>query len=260
MAPNIADFNLTDASGDSMGSPNNFTFSPDPAGSGAAGGGGGLSGLGNLAGPLVAGGALAYDLFKGNPASAPEDALKRDAGNLEALGASQVTQGQSLEGYLTSDTLPGPQAAGLEMAQNAAKARIIQGAAGRGQNADPRANSGLTQDLNSLSLQTETEKGVLEKQLFDAGHSLVAEGNQALGMEVGIQEKLAALDAKQQADTTNAIMGFAKSLGSMNWSSIGTGLSSLGSSISSGLSGLGSAAAAGDIGAVAAEAAPLALL
>ncbi len=261
MASNIADFNLTDASGDSMGSPNNFTFSPDPATGGGSGGGGGN--FGNIAAGLGGAAALgvgAYDLFKGNPDSAPVQSLKGEAGLLGNEAASLVTQGQGYEGFLQSGTLPGPQQAKLEMAQNAAKARIIQGDAKRGQNTDPMHNSGLTQDLNSLSLQTESEKVAQEKALFDAGQSLIKEGNTAMGMEVGIQEKLAEIDAKQQADTTNAIMGFAKSLGSMNWGSIGTGLSSLGSSISSGLSGLGTAAAAGDIGAVAAEAAPLALL
>jgi hypothetical protein len=113
------------------------------------------------------------------------------------------------------------------MAQNAAKARIIQGAGTRGQSTDPRQNSGLTQDINSLGLQTEVERGALEKQLFDAGNSLISQGNQALGMEIGIQEKLAQIDAQQQADTTNAIMGFAKSLGSMDWGKIGSSLASL---------------------------------
>jgi hypothetical protein len=88
-------------------------------------------------------------------------------------------------------------------------------------------NSGLTQDLNSLGLQTEVEKGILEKQLFEAGNQLVTQGNTALGMEVGIQETLAKIDAKQQEDTTNAIMGFAKALGSMDWGKIGSSLAAL---------------------------------
>ena len=83
-------------------------------------------------------------------------------------------------------------------------------------------------------------------------------------MEVGIQEKLAAIDAQQQTDTTNAIMGFAKSLGSMNWSAIGSGLGTLGTSISSGLSGvscaIGGALGGGEAATVLGDAAAVAVL
>jgi hypothetical protein len=186
-----------------------------------------LGALGNIAGPALALGVGAYDFLKGDPSSAPVQALTGEAGQLGAEGTSLTQQGQGLQSYLEQGTLPVAQQAQLELAQNAAKARLIQGAGSRGQNTNPMGNSGLTQDLNSLGLQTEVEKGQLEKQLFDAGNSLITEGNNALGMEVGIQEKLAAIDAQQQADTTNAIMGFAKSLGSMDWSKIGSSLASL---------------------------------
>lgn len=189
----------------------------------AAPGTGALGGVGALA----AGGALAYDLLGGNPASAPEQALQNEAGQLGAEGTQLTQQGQGLQAYLEQGTLPPAQQAQLELQKNAAKARIIQGAGSRGQNTNPLGNSGLTQDLNSLGLQSEVEKGKLEEQLFQAGNSLITQGNQALGMEVGIQEKLAQIDAQQQADTTNAIMGFAKALGGMDWSKIGSSLATL---------------------------------
>jgi hypothetical protein len=188
---------------------------------------GGTSSLLSLAGPLVAGGGLLYDLTKGDPASAPVNALTAEAGQLQNLGVSETSQGQGLQSYLEQGTLPPAQQAQVELAQNAAKAKLIQGAATRGQNTNPLANSGLTQDLNSLSLQSEVEKGQLEQQLFNAGQSLISSGQQALGMEAGIQEQLAKIDQQQQADTTNAIMSFAKALGGMNWGQIGTSLASL---------------------------------
>jgi hypothetical protein len=186
--------------------------------------------LGNIAtagGGIAALGFGAYDIFKGNPDSAPQQALGQEAGILGQESGTLLQEGHGLQSYLQQGTLPPPQQAQLEMAQNAAKARIIQGAGTRGQSTDPRQNSGLTQDINSLGLQTEVERGALEKQLFDAGNSLISQGNQALGMEIGIQEKLAQIDAQQQADTTNAIMGFAKSLGSMDWGKIGSSIASL---------------------------------
>jgi hypothetical protein len=186
------------------------------------------SSIGNIAGPALAGGFGLYDIFKGDPSSAPVNALTAEAGQLGTEGTQLTQQGQGLQSYLEQGTLPPAQQAQLELAQNAAKARLIQGAASRGQNTSPTGNSGLTQDLNSLGLQTEAERGALEKQLFDAGTSLISEGNTALGMETGIQEKLAAIDAQQQQDTTNAIMGFAKSLGSMDWSKIGSSLATIG--------------------------------
>ena len=185
---------------------------------------------GNLA--SLGGGALGlgvglYDILKGDPNSAPVNALTQEGSQLGAEGTQLVQQGQGLQSYLEQGTLPPAQQAQLELAQNAAKAKLIQGAGSRGQNTSPLGNSGLTQDINSLSLQTETERGQLEQQLFNSGNQLVTEGNNALGMDVGIQEKLAAIDAQQQADTTNAIMGFAKSLGSMDWSKIGSTLASI---------------------------------
>ncbi len=183
--------------------------------------------LASLGGGALALGVGAYDLFKGNPNSDPQNALIQEGSQLGTEGTGLVQQGQGLQSYLEQGTLPPAQQAQLEMAQNAAKARLVQGAAFKGQSTNPMGNSGLTQDINSLGLQTETEKGQLEQQLFQAGNQLVTEGNNALGMEVGIQEKLAAIDAQQQQDTTNAIMGFAKSLGSMDWGKIGSTLGSL---------------------------------
>lgn len=215
-------FNLTDPTG------GNQTPSLDgniASGSAASAGGGGS--LGNIAGPALALGVGAYDIFKGDPNSAPVNALTSEAGQLGAEGSALTSQGQGLQSYLEQGTLPPAQQAQLELAKNAARASTIQGAANRGQNTSPMGNSGLNQDLNSIGLQTEVEKGALEKQLFDAGNSLITEGNQALGMEVGIQEKLAAIDQQQQTDTTNAIMGFAKSLGSMDWGKIGSSLATL---------------------------------
>lgn len=218
-------FNLTDPTG------GNQTPSLDgniASGSTASAGGGGMaSSLGNIAGPALALGVGAYDIFKGDPNSAPVNALTSEAGQLGAEGSALTSHGQGLQSYLEQGTLPPAQQAQLELAKNAARASTIQGAATRGQNTSPMGNSGLNQDLNSIGLQTEVEKGALEKQLFDAGNSLITEGNQALGLEVGIQEKLAAIDAQQQADTTNAIMGFAKSLGSMDWGKIGSSLATL---------------------------------
>jgi hypothetical protein len=223
MDPN---FNLT---GNDYQDPTGGSQSPFPniASSGAAGAGGLLGNIGNVAGPGLALGVGAYDIFKGDPNSAPVNALTGEAGQLGALGSHLTAEGQGLQSYLEQGTLPPAQQAQLELAQNAAKARLIQGAGSRGQNTNPMGNSGLTQDINSLGLQTEVERGALEKQLFDAGNQLITQGNQALGMEVGIQEKLAAIDAQQQQDTTNAIMGFAKSLGSMDWGKIGSSLASL---------------------------------
>ena len=224
MPPFDPNFNLTDPTG------GNQTPSLDGniASTSATGGSGSMLGnIGNVAGPALALGVGAYDIFKGDPTSAPVQALTGEATQLGQEGTALTQHGQELQSYLEQGTLPPAQQAQLELAKNAARASTIQGAASRGQNTSPSGNSGLNQDLNSIGLQTEVEKGALEKQLFEAGNSLITEGNQALGMEVGIQEKLAAIDAQQQADTTNAIMGFAKSLGSMDWGKIGSSLASL---------------------------------
>ena len=223
MTGNIADFNLTTTAPDAA-------FSGDPASGVTSSYGGSSNSLGgNLAGVggIAALGAGIYDIAKGNPNSPAQNNLIGLGGQLQGEGQGLLQEGQGLQSYLEQGTLPPAEQAQLELAQNAAKARLIQGAGSRGQNTNPMGNSGLTQDINSLGLQTLSEKGILEKQLFDAGQGLITEGTNALGMDAGIQEKLAAIDAQQQADTTSAITNFAKSLGSMNWGQIGSTLGSL---------------------------------
>lgn len=215
-------------------------------------GGNSLSNLAGLGGGLAAVGVGAYDLLQGNQPLPAEGDLQTQANYEGQLGRSETTAGTGLQSYLEQGTLPPAQQAQLQLEQQAAKAQLIQGAGSRGQNTNPLKNSGLTQDLNSLGLQSEVVQGQLEQQLFNSGQQLITSGQQAFGIQAQDLTTLAQIQEKQQQDTTNAIMGFAKALGGLNWSQIGSSLSSIGSSI-------GSAAAAGDAGAVVADAAPLAL-
>jgi hypothetical protein len=187
---------------------------PTVADAGASSGGifSGINAGGAL-GAAAAGGGLLYDLLQGDQPTPAQQNLTALGTQLGGEGTSLVSEGQGLQSYLEQGTLPPAQQAALELKQNAAKAALVQGAASKGQNATPQGNSGLTQDINSLNLQTLATQGTLEEQLFTAGTGLINAGQGFLNTDVNVQDTLAKLDAQQQADTTAAIMGFAKALG-----------------------------------------------
>lgn len=181
---------------------------------------GGLGGLGNvsplgLAGAAAAGGGLLYDLFKGNQPTPAESQLGIEQANFGTTGQSLVGTGQGLQSYLEQGTLPPAIQAQLELKQNAAKAALVQGAASKGQNPTALGNSGLSQDISSLDLQTLATKGTLEEQLFQAGTGLIQQGATFLNDQANINTTLAKIQEQQEADTTQAIMSFAKALGAV---------------------------------------------
>src|SRR6266852_5266826 len=91
-------FNLTDPTGGNQ-TPS-LDGSSGPASAGSSGSFG--SNIANIAGPGpgLALGIGAYDIFKGDPNSAPVNALTSEAGQLGALGTQLTGEGQGLQTYL----------------------------------------------------------------------------------------------------------------------------------------------------------------
>jgi hypothetical protein len=175
---------------------------------GGAGGGGGildsimhptLGGLSKAAGIGVSGGLLGYDLLKGNPVDSNQKVLQQQAAQLGA-------QGQALQSYLTSGTLPPALKAQLDQATKAEKARIVSGYASRGQPTDPNQNSALAQDLNAVDTNAIAAMASTQIQLMNTGI-------QETGMSSALYETLVKLDTAQNDQLMKAIQGFAAALG-----------------------------------------------
>lgn len=168
---------------------------------------------GGALGAIAAGGGLLYDIFKGDQPTPAETNLTNEAASAGTQGQALLGQGQQLQSYLTSGTLPPNVQAQLDLKAAAAKAALIQGAANKGQNTSVLGNSGLSQDISTLGLEEQSVEGQLEAQLFQQGTGLISQGQQFLNTQSNIDMTMAKLQEQQEANTGNAIMSFAKALG-----------------------------------------------
>jgi hypothetical protein len=193
-----------------------------PATGGASGSGGFLNSLisgasnsitKNPLGIAVAGGALGYDILKGNPNTAAENQLNADAQNLQGQGAQLTGVGQQLTSYLQNGTLPPGQQAAVTQAVQAQKARIIANAAANGQNTNPTQNSALAQDLAAADMQGLATAGQLETQLAQTGTQLISTGLNATGLSSQIYEALVKIDQTNNNQLMTAIASMAAALG-----------------------------------------------
>lgn len=167
----------------------------------------------NPLGIAVAGGALAYDVAKGNPDSANVNALKTDAANLSGQAGALTASGQQLTQYLQNGTLPPGQQAQVNQAVAAAKARIISNAAANGQNTNPSQNSALAQDLANADLEGLSLAGQFETQLAATGTTLINAGLNATGLSSQIYETLTKIDQANNTQLMQSIAAMAAALG-----------------------------------------------
>ena len=179
-----------------------------PAAAGASDSPGFLSQLGtgainsvtkNPLGIAAAGGLLGYDLLKGNPTDPNQKVLQQEAGQLSA-------QGQQLQSYLTSGTLPPALKAQLDQATKAEKARIVAGYGSRGQSTDPNQNSALAQELNAVDTNAVAAMASAQIQMLNTGL-------QETGLSTQLYETLVKLDSAQNDQLMKAISSFAAALG-----------------------------------------------
>ena len=142
----------------------------------------------------AAGGALAYDVLKGNPDTAAEKQLQQSATTLQGQAAGLTATGTQLTSYLTTGPLPPGQQAQVPQAVAARKAQIIANAAAHGQNTNPTQNSGLAQDLAAADQEGLVIAGQLETQLASAGTTLINSGLNATGLSSEIYQALVKID------------------------------------------------------------------
>jgi hypothetical protein len=142
-----------------------------PAGSGisavggATGGGGGL--LSSLGGArtLLTAGELGANLLRGNQAVAGENELK-------AAAAQDTAQGQQLESYLSSGTLPPGAQAAINQATEAAKATIRSQYASMGMT----GSSAEAEDIANATVAGVTQATNLATQLYSTGMQQYTDG------------------------------------------------------------------------------------
>ncbi len=175
----------------------------------AAGGGGFMSslnpanwtlgGVGKGLGVAAAGAGLGMNMLRGNQVDPNQQKLQDLAGQLGS-------QGQVLESYLKTGKLPPALQAQLDQAKASEKARIIAGAAARGQPTDPRMNSALAQELNNVDTNAIAAMAKVQVDMLNTGLK-------ETGMSMELYQMLTQLDMKQNEDLTKSISTFAAALG-----------------------------------------------
>ena len=167
----------------------------------------------NPLGIAVAGGALGYDVLRGNPNTAAENQLSSQASTLTAQGGQLSAIGTQLTQYLQNGTLPPGQQAAVTQAIQARKAQIIANAAANGQNTNPAQNSALAQDLANADMQGLAMAGQLETQLAQTGTTLINSGLNATGLSSEIYQALVKIDQTNNNQLMQAIASMAAALG-----------------------------------------------
>ena len=199
-----------------LGASDPIVFSNAPSQSGSTDTGGGSSGgggshtnwsnfsnapfgtladaVGNNAAPLIAGGGLALSALRGNTPVAGQGALSAEAASLAANGAT-------LQGYLSSGTLPAGVQQSIVQATDAAKASIRSRYAAMGQS----GSSAEMQDLASVDQHAATQGATIATQLLNTGIS-------ETGLSEQIYANLLNVATQQNAQLGQAIGNFATSL------------------------------------------------
>ena len=199
-----------------LGASDPIVFSNAPSQSGSTDTGGGSSGgggshtnwsnfsnapfgtladaVGNNAAPLIAGGGLALSALRGNTPMAGQGALSAEAASLAANGAT-------LQGYLSSGTLPAGVQQSIVQATDAAKASIRSRYAAMGQS----GSSAEMQDLASVDQHAATQGATIATQLLNTGIS-------ETGLSEQIYANLLTAATQQNAQLGQAIGNFATSL------------------------------------------------
>jgi len=194
-----------------------------------------LSTLGSAAknvAPVAGVAGLGYNLYSGYQTKQQLNALAnqeqqasalvaQNAATANAAAGPALSQGETLQSYLQTGTLPANIQSQVTQQVEAAKAQIIQGYASRGMSTDPNQNSALAQDLANVGTQAQTLMGNLETQLQQAGTQMVQTANSLLQTGINATQVCARLPIAMQnlniqlaQATSTAIASFASALNS----------------------------------------------
>jgi hypothetical protein len=170
---------------------------------GTLGQGAAKSVVNNPLGIGLAAGGMGLNLInsnKNNPLNTREGvALSQDASRLDA-------QGQMLQSYLTSGTLPPALQTQLTQATQAAKATIISRYAQQGLPTDPAKNSTLAQELAQVDTNAISATAKI-------GQDLLTTGISETGMATSLYNTLLGINQTQTANFAKSIANFAAAFG-----------------------------------------------
>lgn len=175
--------------------------------------------------------------------SAPNQAV---GGQTQQAGMEQITQGQSmtregqaLQQYVQTGTLPAAYESQIQQGVQAAITRAISNAATRGAPTDPTRNSTLAEEIRQIEARAPEMRMQMAQSLANTGNSVVGAGNQTIsgggslvntgtqtanslideglrstGISSQIYQTLAGIDAATQQRRGSAIANFASALNS----------------------------------------------
>ncbi len=186
--------------------------------------------IGQIGGPAIGLGGLGYNLYQGYQNQQAQKAITNQVNATAAQQAAVSTadtaaaqplinSGTQLTQYLTTGTLPQAFQTQVQQQVDAAKARIIQGYATRGQSTNPSDNSALAQDLANVDAQAQTLQANLESTLSTAGTNMISTANQLLASGASaasisgqLPVMVAQLNLNLSNATSSAISNFAAAL------------------------------------------------
>lgn len=188
---------------------------------------------------------LAYNIYQGQKLTANQQALGAAAQTQantgqqafqaglpiatanNATGTGLINQGEALQTYLTSGTLPPQYMTQVDQAIQSAKTNAISQAASSGQNTDPTKNSVLAAQLAEIDNQRPAMITQVANTLFSAGTSdisagsglttssagsLLGAGQGASAMSDQLYQTLVQNDTTQAANTGKAIASLAAAM------------------------------------------------
>lgn len=174
---------------------------------------------------------LGYNMYQGYESKKALENLAKTEAGYQASAAQTAAQeqqmaqplfskGETLMNFLATNKLPKEFDAQIAQQMNAARARIISGYASRGMSVDPKQNSALVQDLNSLDQQAMEMRSKLEQTLATEGQQMVAQANQLLNSGLNATQLASQIPLMMQKlqielnnQTASALSTFASALG-----------------------------------------------
>lgn len=172
--------------------------------------------------PVALGAAgLGYNIFSGMKQTANEKALSADAATATNNSNTMVQQGEALQQYLTSGTLPPQYMQQVDQAIQSAKTQAISNAAAQGQPTDPTKNSSLAATLAGIDNQRAGMISQVAGELFNSGSSLVNAGATAAGLSGQLYQALVSNDTAQAGNIGKAIATLASALNGKSTNSVG---------------------------------------
>ena len=159
-------------------------------------------------GPAVSLGGLGLDILRNNQQTPYTSNVAGAAGNINSTARGLVTQGQGLENYLASGTLPPGVQQGLDTATRQAKAAIQSKYAASGES----GSSAEAEDLANVDSVAAGQGAQLALNLYNSGVSEVTSGVSAEGASAQLYQYLLQQALTKDQQLGSAIGSFASSL------------------------------------------------